>query len=171
MPDEPSKRKRILLIDDEEDYCAIVKANIEDSGPYNVVTLSDPEKAEETIEREQPHLILLDNVMPKRNGSEIVKALKVKPETRRIPIIMLSGKGEMVFDKDKETYRWEPNTPLIKHRGEKTSAIGPGELARTYNVNLYLAKPFSTEILIEKIKMILTEVIQKKIGEEEDALG
>jgi len=103
--------------------------------------------------------------------TEIVKALKVKPETRRIPIIMLSGKGEMVFDKDKETYRWEPNTPLIKHRGEKTSAIGPGELARTYNVNLYLAKPFSTEILIEKIKMILTEVIQKKIGEEEDALG
>lgn len=88
---------KIVMIDDETDLCAIVKDNLESTGEFEVVTHSKPETAEDVVRQQSPDVILLDIVMPSRSGVDVIKGLKGDPSTKRIPVIIVSGKGEMVL--------------------------------------------------------------------------
>ena len=157
---------KVAMIDDEQELCLLVKSNLEDTGEFDVVTLNDPQGAEDFIRQENPDLILLDNVMPKRMGSEVAKKLKKDDETKNIPIIMVSGKGEMVYNKKKQDFQLIPNNPTTKDRGKLADVKGSEALASAYGVDDYISKPFATDILVEVIKEVLKS--KRRGGQEEN---
>ena len=163
-----SEKKKILMIDDEKDLCELVKLNLQDTGQFEVTTLSNPLDAEKVIAQVMPDLILMDVVMPGRKGNEIVQALKKNDATKKIPIVMVSGKGEMVFNKGKNEFKWLPNNPLAKQRGELPEAKGAEALAQAYGVVDYVAKPFTTELLMEVINDVLKRTGKAEPSSEEN---
>lgn len=146
----------VLVVDDDADYGAMIKQKLEATGEYAVTVLMDQSKTEATVAQLKPGLILLDNVMPGRMGSEIAKILKKKgSETKRIPLIMVSGKGEFIYHKKINDFKWEPNNPMVKTRGTLPEAKGAEALAQAFGVDDYVAKPFKIEILIDVIKDVV----------------
>src|SRR3989338_10751075 len=83
---------RILIVEDEEFLLRAVKDNLESEG-YAVTTATDGEDAMERIRKERPDLILLDLLMPKRDGFFVLQEVKKNPEWKLIPIIALSNLG------------------------------------------------------------------------------
>lgn len=162
-----SDKSKIVLIDDEADLCLLVKGNLEGTGEFEVVATSDPLQAENLCRSEQPDLILLDNVMPGRKGSDIVKTLKKDDTTKNIPIIMISGKGEMIFSRKKGQFQWQPNNPVAQARGEVVEGKNPEALAQAYGVDDYVSKPFTTEVLAQVIKDVLEKAKKRREAAEE----
>lgn len=80
--------KKILVVDDEKPISDIIKFNLEKEG-YEVVVAYDGEEALEKVESEQPDLIVLDLMLPKIDGLEVAKRVRVKHTT---PIIMVTAK-------------------------------------------------------------------------------
>jgi CheY-like chemotaxis protein len=84
------KKAKILLVDDDRVFAEMYKLRLESSG-YEVVIVEDGEKALVTAMKEKPDLILLDIMMPKINGLDVLDILKTTPETRDIPVIVLTA--------------------------------------------------------------------------------
>jgi two-component system, OmpR family, alkaline phosphatase synthesis response regulator PhoP len=86
--------KRILVVDDEADIIRLLKYNLEKEG-FEVLTASDGVKA---LERavEQPDLIVLDVMMPRMDGWEVVRQLKRNAKTAAIPVLFLTAKATEV---------------------------------------------------------------------------
>ncbi len=117
---------RILVVDDEIYIVHILDFSLGMEG-YEVVTALDGEQALERVAEQKPDLIVLDIMMPKLDGYETCKALKSQPETKDIPVILLSAKGRNV--------------------DQKTGfEVGADD---------YITKPFSPRKLVERINAIL----------------
>ena len=86
--------KKILVVDDEKPISDIIKFNLEKEG-YEVVTAFDGEEAIEKVEAEIPDLIVLDVMLPKKEGLEVVREVR---KTHSMPIIMVTAK-ETEIDK------------------------------------------------------------------------
>src|SRR6266566_891221 len=84
---ERSSKKKILVVDDHEDNIELLRARLEARG-YEVHGASDGHAALEAVERIRPDLILLDVMMPKMDGMEVVKRLKANRALPFIPVIM-----------------------------------------------------------------------------------
>lgn len=118
--------ERILVVDDDPDIRDVLRITLEAEG-YEVSEAGDGAEALSAVKLSPPQLILLDFVMPKLNGPEVSRLLKKDILLRQIPIIMLTGKGEL---------------------DEKVQGINAG-------VDDYLVKPFEPKELIARVKMIL----------------
>ena len=123
------KRKKILLIDDEEDFCFFVQGNLENTGDFEVVYTNKGRKGIELAKAEKPDLILLDVVMPEMSGQEVAEELLENPETKGVPIIFLTA---IITKKNKEA-------DTLKKIGGR----------------YFVAKPVNTEELVGAIKKIL----------------
>jgi DNA-binding response OmpR family regulator len=119
-------KKKILVVDDEEDIVATIKMRLEASG-FEVITASDGNTAYEKAKAESPDLIILDLMLPGMDGYQVCRLLKFDDYYKRIPIIMLTAQGQ------KEDREW----------GQKVGA------------DLYLTKPFEPKELVEKIREFL----------------
>ena len=84
---ERSKKKRILVVDDHEDNIELLRARLEARG-YEVFGASDGQAALDQVEHISPDLILLDVMMPKMDGMEVVRRLKANKNLPFIPVIM-----------------------------------------------------------------------------------
>ncbi|HJV45393.1 MAG TPA: response regulator YycF [Bacillota bacterium] len=84
--------KKILVVDDERPIADILKFSLEKEG-YNVVCAYDGEEALHHVQRENPDLILLDIMLPKRDGMEVCKQVR---KTHDMPIIMLTAKDSEI---------------------------------------------------------------------------
>jgi two-component system cell cycle response regulator len=84
----------VLLVDDHEQNLDLLQAYIEDLG-CRISTARDGVEAKEAIERDQPDLILLDVMMPRMSGFQLCEKLKAAPETRDIPIVMVTALSEV----------------------------------------------------------------------------
>ncbi len=164
-------RIKVLMIDDEEDLNRMVKENLEDAGPFEVVTSTDALRAGETCLRERPDVVLLDNVMPGKKGSDIAGELREDPATGDFPVIMVSGKGEFIYSFRRDQFQWKPNRPIVKDRGEIPEGHNVHELAQAFGTDDYISKPFSTEILIEVIRDVVERHRKKKRQQEEAGGG
>ena len=122
-------KKKILLIDDEEDFCFFVKGNLEHTGEFEVITTTSGKEGIELARIEKPDLILLDIVMPGLSGGEVAQAILVDPETNKIPIIFFT----VIVPKQ------EIGTETVKKIGKRD----------------FMTKPASTEELIAGIKKVL----------------
>ena len=145
--------KKILVVDDEESICQLIKDSMEATGEFHVTCTSDPFLVEKLCASEKPDLILMDVVMPRRKGSEIVQALKSNDKFSSIPIIIMSGLGEMVYLKGENQWKWLPNRPIVYERGEIET--DSHKAASAYGVEEYIEKPFTMDYLIKTVKKIL----------------
>ncbi|MFC1859693.1 response regulator transcription factor [Thermodesulfobacteriota bacterium] len=85
--------KRVLVIDDEKDFNYFIKYNLQFINPdFRVLTASAGKAGIRKAIREKPDIILLDIMMPKMNGYEVLKKLKKSEKTLSIPVVMLSAK-------------------------------------------------------------------------------
>jgi two-component system, OmpR family, phosphate regulon response regulator PhoB len=119
----------ILVMEDEDALATLLSYNLEKEG-YRVVVASDGEEGMLQIDERLPDLVLLDWMLPKLSGIEVCRRIRGKPETRNLPIIMLTARGE-------ETDRV---------RGLDTGADD------------YLTKPFSMVELIARIRAVLRRI-------------
>jgi len=116
-------QKKILIVDDSPSQVKLMEALLEPEG-YWPVGLSDPKRVEETIVSSRPSVILLDVVMPERNGFQICRDLKGNTEFNTIPVILVTSK----------------DTPSDRYWGEQQGADG------------YVTKPFTRDELLRAVR-------------------
>ena len=119
-------KPHILVVEDEDSLATLLQYNLEKEG-YDVAVGSDGEEALLLVDERLPDLIVLDWMLPKISGIEVCRRLRQRPESRNIPIIMLTARGE-------ETDRI---------RGLDTGADD------------YVVKPFSMTELAARIRAVL----------------
>jgi DNA-binding response OmpR family regulator len=88
-------KKYVLIVDDDPDLVETVAMMLESKG-YEVGKAYDGIEGEEAIVRRKPDLLVLDVMMPRKNGYALCAELKKKSETRDIPVIMLTAVGDAV---------------------------------------------------------------------------
>ncbi|OIO37228.1 MAG: hypothetical protein AUJ75_04600 [Candidatus Omnitrophica bacterium CG1_02_49_10] len=120
--------KKVLLVDDEEELVRAVSIRLRAAG-YEVVTAGDGEEGLMKARSASPDLIILDLMMPKRDGYSVCRILKFDNNFKNIPILMLTARGQ---DKDKQM-------------GTDLGADG------------YITKPFESEALLSAVKGFLNK--------------
>jgi twitching motility two-component system response regulator PilH len=116
-------QKKVLIVDDSPSQVKLIQGFLEHEG-YRLVGINDPERVEEAIAIERPSVILLDVVMPKRNGFQVCRELKNHSDYNAIPVILVTSK----------------NTESDKYWGQQQGADG------------YVTKPFTREELLRAVR-------------------
>jgi DNA-binding response OmpR family regulator len=115
---------KILVVDDEKDIVDFVSARLVREG-YEVVTAFDGEEALAQIKAEDPDVIILDLMMPKLNGLEVLKQLREDSAGKWRPVIIVSGNAELesikkCYSMEADLYLTKPCTMENLVRGVKT---------------------------------------------------
>jgi twitching motility two-component system response regulator PilH len=116
-------QKKVLIVDDSPSQVRLIQGLLEPEG-YDPIGLSDPKRIEEAIAREVPSIILLDVIMPERNGFQVCRELKNNAKFNSIPVILVTSK----------------DTPSDRYWGEQQGADG------------YVTKPFTREELLRAVR-------------------
>lgn len=85
--------KKILVVDDERHIVRLVQVNLERAG-YQIVTAYDGVEALEKVKSESPDMVVLDVMMPRMDGFEVLKNLQADARYQNIPVIMLTAKAQ-----------------------------------------------------------------------------
>jgi CheY-like chemotaxis protein len=120
--------KKVLMVEDEKNVILGVRTCLDAVG-YQVEVVEDGEAALDAVRKEQPDLILLDLLIPKIDGFEVLKVLKGDPATSSIPIIVLTAKAE---DEDRQR-------------------------AMDLGADNYMTKPFKPQELWDRLKHYLPD--------------
>ena len=88
----PRKRK-ILVVDDQKHIVRLVQVTLERAG-YEVVCAYDGLEALEQVAKERPEMVVLDVMMPRMDGFEVLQRLQADPKLQTIPVIMLTAKAQ-----------------------------------------------------------------------------
>jgi len=118
---------KVMVVDDAYSELKLMEGILRSAG-LEVVCFPDGEQIEERIVREQPDLLLLDIVMPNRNGYEILRSLKRDGRTRSTPVVLVSSKNQ------------ESDRVWGKRQG----------------ADEYLGKPFTAEQLVTVVRQFVT---------------
>jgi len=107
--------ERVLIVDDDPDILRLVSYNAAQAG-FEVVTAATGRKALEVIQKHPPDLIVLDVMLPDVDGLEVCRTLRQQSQSRRIPIIMLTARGEEIdrvvgFELGADDYVAKPFSP------------------------------------------------------------
>ena len=84
---------KIMVVEDSPTYLRKISGFLQGLG-YQVVTAVDGEEALEKAVRENPSLIVLDVILPKKNGFQVCRQLKTSPDTQNIKILMMTSKSQ-----------------------------------------------------------------------------
>lgn len=84
-------KKKILIVDDEENFTKLVKLNLEYGGRYRVMTENSAKNAFNSIQMFKPDLILLDVIMPDMDGGSIANQIKSDENLKDIPVVFLTA--------------------------------------------------------------------------------
>ncbi|WP_094762872.1 response regulator transcription factor [Dethiosulfatibacter aminovorans] len=138
-------KKRILIVDDEENILELLKYNLEKNG-FEVVPEDNGEDALEEMEREDFDLVILDLMLPGIDGLEVLKTIRGHQRIKNIPVIMLTAKNE------------EIDTVLGLEMGADD----------------YIGKPFGVHELLARVKALLRRndrtKIEKDVSQEFDII-
>jgi len=85
--------KKVLIIEDDKAMATILQESLQDEG-FGATFAQDGLEGLERVKTDQPDLILLDVMMPKMNGKEMLAELRKNPETKDIPVIILTNVGD-----------------------------------------------------------------------------
>jgi DNA-binding response OmpR family regulator len=85
------KKRWIVAVDDEPGITTMLKLNLEKTGLYSVITENRAEAAVATIRAAKPELVLLDVVMPGKDGGQILAELRADKELRTIPVLVMTA--------------------------------------------------------------------------------
>ncbi len=129
-------KTRILIVEDDTDILHLLSYNVQSAG-FDIVTAMDGNAALAMVKQHSPDLIILDLMIPGIDGFEVCKELKRNPETRNMPVIMLTAKGEEV---------------------DRIVGLELG-------ADDYVVKPFSPRELILRIRAILRRATSEAVPE------
>jgi len=106
---------KILIVDDEETFCQLLKMNLEALGTYSVSYVCDPREALQSAQTNKPDVVLLDLMMPHMEGSEVLRQLKSDPATLSIPVFYLTAlsDGIQTEDADPRSVRGVISKPVM----------------------------------------------------------
>ncbi|MFC1621690.1 response regulator transcription factor [Candidatus Omnitrophota bacterium] len=121
-------KKRILIVDDEDDLRNMLKFRLEATG-YTVLEASDGQEGLDMARAQKPDMIILDLMLPKMDGFKVCRMLKFDKIYKNIPVVMLTAKVQ-----------------------EKDKMIG-----QEMGADAYLTKPFEPNELVVKIKELLNQ--------------
>jgi two-component system phosphate regulon response regulator PhoB len=93
---ETTSGKTILIVEDERDVVDLLTLNLRKAGGFIVTTAADGSAGLTKARAEKPAFIILDLMLPKMSGLEVCKILKSDPETRHMPVMMLTAKAEEI---------------------------------------------------------------------------
>src|SRR3954468_19465874 len=114
---------RVLIVEDEEPLTLLLRYNLEAEG-YDVESVARGDEAEIRLREQVPDLVLLDWMLPGLSGIELCPPLRVRPETERLPVIMLTARGE---------------------EGDRIRGLSTG-------ADDYIVKPFSVPELLARVR-------------------
>jgi two-component system, OmpR family, phosphate regulon response regulator PhoB len=120
--------KRIFIAEDDESISVLLEFLMRQLG-YTTCTVRDGAHAVEVLEDFQPHLALLDLMLPVKSGLEICRAIRAHPRLRGIRVLMLTAKG----------------------------SVDDVARARASGTDEYVVKPFSTHELVECVRALLAD--------------
>jgi len=126
-----AKKQKILVVDDESNIRLLVKNML--GHRYNVVEAGDGDEAMTQAEKEKPDLILLDILMPGKDGFTTCNQLKANKATKGIPVVMVTA---------------------LQHKLDE-------KLALSLNADGYMRKPFTSDDLLNAIRSALSPKRQK----------
>ena len=118
--------KKVLIVDDEPNIVLSVEFLMKREG-YDVVTAGDGQEALDMLQDARPDLMILDVMMPRKNGFEVCEAVRGHPQFGSLPILMLTAKGR---------------------EAEMKKGLSLG-------ADAYVTKPFSTHDLIDRVDELL----------------
>ena len=133
-------KEKILVVDDEEDILELVRYNLTKEG-FNVLCASTGEEGLNAAKSKLPDLIILDLMLPGIDGLDVARSLKSEKNTKDIPVIMLTAKGE------------------------EADIVTGLELG----ADDYISKPFSPRILTARVRAVLRRR-SKPADDEKDIL-
>ncbi|HEY0075878.1 MAG TPA: response regulator [Abditibacteriaceae bacterium] len=130
---------KILAVDDEKHIVRLVQINLQKEG-YEVATASTGKEALEVAGTFGPDLIVMDVMMPEMDGFEALKKLKENPDTREIPIIMLTAKAQDAdvfrgWQSGADLYLTKPFNPAELLTFVKRLLQNTGEVEKTYSID------------------------------------
>jgi len=121
--------KTVLVIDDEPGIVEIVRVNLEAEG-YAVIAAQDGVEGLEAIHAQRPDLVILDVMMPRMSGWEVLRHVEADLDTCGVPVIMLTVKA----------------SDMDVVRGLEEGAVE------------YITKPFDPVILVQRVRFVLEQV-------------
>jgi len=128
-------RKRIVVVEDEQDMADLVAMRLKREG-YLVETAHDGEEGLARIRAEPPDLAIIDIMMPRLSGTDLVTEMRQDPRTAGVPIILMTAKGE-----------------------ESDIVVG-----LRLGADDYVTKPFSLSVLVARVAAVLRRVAAAKAG-------
>jgi len=127
---------RILIVEDEEALSLLLRYNLE-AARYAVDTAKRGDEAEIKLRESTPDLVILDWMLPGLSGIELCRRLRAQSETRQLPIIMLTARGE---------------------ESERVRGLATG-------ADDYIVKPFSLPELIARVSALLRRAVPEKVND------
>ena len=119
-------KPKILIVEDEESQAEVLRYNFQKEG-FDVVLAFDGEEALLAAEEQQPDLVILDWMLPGTSGLRVCQALRARPETKNLPIVMVTARGE---------------------EADRVRGLDSG-------ADDYVVKPFSPSELVARVRAVL----------------
>lgn len=132
------EKPHVLLVDDDKDFFEGLRVMFEEAG-FRISWAGDGDAALQLVRKQKPDLVVLDVMMPKRDGYSVCHDMKSDDLTSSIPVIMLTSLGNAVDGK-----------------------TGAEKLAMGHKAEAYFDKPVKPDVLIEKTKELIEQAAQAK---------
>src|ERR1051326_7477417 len=127
---------RIMIVEDEEPLALLLRYNLEAEG-YEVETIARGDDADTRLREGAPDLAVLDWMLPGLSGIELCRLLRARPETKALPIIMLTARGE---------------------ESERIRGLSTG-------ADDYIVKPFSVPELVTRVGALLRRASPERVAD------
>ena len=131
-----AQNAKILIVEDEEPLTLLLRYNLEAEG-YEVDSVARGDEAETRLQEKIPDLVVLDWMLPGISGIELCRRLRARPETRALPVIMLTARGE---------------------ESERVRGLATG-------ADDYIVKPFSVPELMARVRALLRRAKPERVAD------
>ncbi|HEY2384960.1 MAG TPA: response regulator transcription factor [Terriglobia bacterium] len=153
--------ERVLIVDDDPDIQRLVSYNLSQAG-FQVTAASSGRTALEAVQQNPPDLIILDVMMPDIDGMEVCRTLRQRENSRRIPIIMLTARGDEIdrvvgFELGADDYVMKPFSPreLVLRVKSIFRRVGDGR-TETLRAGTIQLLPQRRQVLVGDTPVVLT---------------
>src|SRR3989440_11136847 len=135
-------KPNILIVEDEEALVLLLRYNLEAEG-YGVETVARGDEADLLLKEPSPDIVILDWMLPGLSGIELCRRLRARPETKQLPIIMLTARGE---------------------ESERVRGLATG-------ADDYIVKPFSVPELSARVRALLRRARPARLADGRSCAG
>ncbi|MFC2085005.1 PleD family two-component system response regulator [Bacteroidota bacterium] len=145
--------KKVLVVDDDINTVKFLTTALEENG-YESLKAYNGREGLELIQNENPDLVLLDVMMPKKTGFTLIKQLRQNEKYKDLPVIMLTGVAEVLEDLDEESEDTQAR-PYDSLREALRNTIRQMRDEGLLKPDMFIDKPIDPEQVVQKIKELI----------------